>query len=84
MAYEPGTYFTYNSSGSCMLGVIILKRTGRNMKDYLTDRLFNKIGVDPEHFVWLKFPNEIDAEPGTFARTEDNLRLAMLYVHGGS
>ncbi len=84
MAYEPGTYFTYNSSGSCMLGVIILKRTGRNMKDYLTDRLFNKIGVDPEHFVWLKFPNEIDAEPGTFARTEDNLRLAMLYVNGGS
>jgi CubicO group peptidase (beta-lactamase class C family) len=83
MAFEPGTYFTYNSSGSCMLGAIILKRTGQNMKDYLTDRLFNKIGIDPEHFVWLKFPNKIDAEPGTFARTEDNLRLAMLYVNGG-
>jgi CubicO group peptidase (beta-lactamase class C family) len=83
MAFEPGTYFMYNSSGSCMLGAIILKRTGQNMKDYLTDRLFNKIGIEPEHFVWLKFPNEIDAEPGTFARTEHNLRLAMLYVNGG-
>ncbi len=83
MAFEPGTHFAYNSSGSCMLGAIILKRTGQNMKDYLTDRLFHKIGIDPEHFVWLKFPNKIDAEPGTFARTEDNLRLAMLYVNDG-
>jgi CubicO group peptidase (beta-lactamase class C family) len=84
MAYEPGTHFAYNSSGSCMLGAIILKRTGQNMKEYLTERLFNKIGIDSDDFVWLKFPNKIDAEPGTFARTEDNLRLAMLYVNGGS
>jgi CubicO group peptidase (beta-lactamase class C family) len=83
MAFEPGAHFAYNSSGSCLLGAIILKRTGLNMKDYLTDRLFYKIGIDPEQFVWLKFPNKIDAEPGTFARTEDNLRLAMLYVNGG-
>ena len=83
MAFEPGTYFAYNSSGSCMLGEIILKRTGQNMKDYLTDRLFTKIGINPEHFVWLKFPNKTDAEPGTFSRTEDNLRLAMLYANGG-
>ena len=83
MAHEPGTYFAYNSSGSCMLGAIILKRTGQNMKDYLTNRLFNKIGINPEQFVWLKFPNKIDAEPGTFSYTEDNLRLAMLYVNGG-
>lgn len=83
MAYEPGTHFAYNSSGSCMLGAIILKRTGQNLKSYLTDRLFRKIGIDPDHFVWLKFPNRVDAEPGTFARTEDNLRLAMLYTNGG-
>ena len=84
MTCEPGTRFAYNSSGSCMLGAIILKRTGQNMKEYLTNRLFRKIGIDPESFVWLKFPNGIDAQPGTFAKTEDNLRLAMLYANGGS
>jgi len=83
MAYEPGTHFAYNSAGSCMLGAIILKRTGQNMKDYLTPRLFDKIGIDADHFVWLKFPNGIDGEPGTFATTEDNLRLAQLYCNGG-
>lgn len=83
MAFKPGERFMYNSSGSCMLGAIILKRTGWNMKEYLTDRLFRKIGVDPDHFVWLKFHNGIDGEPGTFATTEDNLRLALLYMNGG-
>ena len=83
MAYEPGTHFSYNSTGSCMLGAIILKRTGSNLKDYLTERLFKKIGIDPDRFVWRRFPNGIDGEPGTFATTEDNLRLAMLYLNGG-
>lgn len=84
MAYEPGTRFAYNSAGSCMLGAIIRKRTCQNMKDYLTPRLFEKIGIDAERFVWCKFPNGIDGEPGTFATTEDNLRLAQLYCNGGT
>ena len=83
MAHEPGTYFAYNSAGSCMLGAIILKRTGQNLKEYLTPRLFDKIGIDANRFVWCKFPNGIDGEPGTFATTEDNLRLAQLYCNGG-
>ena len=84
MAYEPGTRFAYNSSGSCLLGAIILKRTGQNMKEYLTPRLIEKIGIDASRFVWCKFPNGIDGEPGTFATTEDNLRLAQLYCNGGT
>ena len=84
LAYEPGTKFMYNSTGSCMLGAIVLKRSGQNLKEYLTPRLFEKIGIDPDAFVWRRFRDlPIDAEPGTFARTEDNLRLAMLYLNGG-
>lgn len=84
LAHEPGTSFQYNSTGSCMLGAIILKRSGQNLKAYLTPRLFEKIGIDPDAFVWRSFRDlPIDAEPGTFARTEDNLRLAMLYLNGG-
>lgn len=84
LAYEPGTHFTYNSTGSCMLGAIILKRTGKNLKEYLTPRLFQKIGIDPDNFVWKQFRGTgIDAEPGTFSTTENNLRLAMCYLQGG-
>lgn len=83
VAFEPGTRFLYNSSGSFLLGAVILKKTGQNLKEYLVPRLFEKIGIDENRFVWLKFPNGVDAEPGTFACTEDNLRLAMLYCNGG-
>ena len=84
VAHEPGTRFLYNSTGSCMLGAIVEKRSGQGLKAYLTPRLFEKIGIDPDAFVWRRFRDlSIDAEPGTFARTEDNLRLAMLYLNGG-
>ena len=84
LTHEPGTSFQYNSTGSCMLGAIIKKRSGLNLKAYLTPRLFERIGIDPDTFVWRTFRDmSIDAEPGTFARTEDNLRLAMLYLNGG-
>ncbi len=84
LAHEPGASFQYNSTGSCMLGAIIKKRSGQNLKTYLAPRLFEKIGIDPDSFVWRSFRDlSIDAEPGTFARTEDNLRLAMLYLNGG-
>lgn len=83
MKYQPGTRFMYNSSGSFLLGAVVTKKTGRDLKDYTTEKIFNKIGIDAERFTWLKFPNGIYAEPGTLAVTEDLLRLSMLYCQGG-
>lgn len=40
--YEPGTRFLYNTSGACMLAAVVKKKTGENVKDYLTPRLFEK------------------------------------------
>lgn len=84
MAHKPGTRFMYNSSGACMLAAVLKKKTGLNLKEYLTPRLFQKVGIDAERFVWLQWPNGIDAEPTTFATTEDNLRLTLLYLNGGA
>ncbi len=83
MAHEPGERFLYNSAGSCMLGALVEKRTGRGLKEYLREKLFEPLGMDSEHFVWLKFRDGTFAEPGTFTTTENNLRLAMLYAQGG-
>jgi len=83
MAHEPGTHFYYNSAGSCMLGALVEKRTGRGLREYLTEKLFVPCGMDAKRFVWLRFPDGTYAEPGTFTTTENNLRLAMLYAQGG-
>jgi CubicO group peptidase (beta-lactamase class C family) len=80
---QPGTEFLYNSSGSCLLGAVVKKKTGKGLKEFLNRELFEKIGIDGENFQILKFPDGYDAEPGTASRTEDNLRLALLYMNGG-
>jgi CubicO group peptidase (beta-lactamase class C family) len=81
--YEPGTHFLYNTLGACLLGVIVEKCSGIGLKEYLKPRLFDKIGIDSDRFIWLKFHDGHYAEPGTCATTEDNLRLAILYMNGG-
>ena len=83
VVYKPGTYFLYNTSGTCLLSAIITKKTGETLEAYLKKRLFPKIGIDSERFAWLKFKDGYSTPPGTFSTTEDNLRLGMLYLNKG-
>lgn len=81
---EPGSEFLYNSSGSCLLGAIVKKKTGKGLREFLKEFLFDKIGIDGDRFQIFKFPDGYDAEPGTASVTEDNLRLAMLFMNYGN
>ncbi len=83
VVFKPGTKFLYNTAGSCMLAVIVKKVTGKDVFSYLSEKLFPKIGIDPESIEWLKFHDGNIAEPGCFSLTENNLRLGLLYVNGG-
>lgn len=82
--HEPGTRFLYNTTGSCMLGAAVEKATGRNVREYLTKEIFNKIGVESDKLEWMTFhKNHIHAAPGVASSTENNLRLGMLYLQNG-
>ena len=80
---EPGSVFMYNTAGSCMLGSIVQKVTGKTVKNYLTERIFEQIGIEPEKIGWIQFKNGVDAAAGVSATTENNLRLGLLYLNGG-
>lgn len=82
--HKPGTTYMYNSAGSTLLGSIVRKKTGLGLHDYLTPRLFNKIGIDPDNLRWLRMADGIEVGGGgLFATTEDNFRLMKLYADGG-
>ena len=82
--HVPGTTYMYNSTGSTMLGAIVRKKTGLGLHEYLTPRLFNKIGIDPDNLRWMCMPDGMEVGGGgLFATTEDNLRLMKLYADGG-
>ncbi|MCF0114825.1 MAG: serine hydrolase, partial [Erysipelotrichaceae bacterium] len=82
--HKPGTTYMYNSTGSTLLGAIVRKKTGLGLHDYLTPRLFNKIGIDPDNLRWACMPDGMEVGGGgLYATTEDNFRLMKLYADGG-
>ncbi len=84
VVHKPGTAYMYNSTGSTLLGAIVRKKTGLGLHDYLTPRLFNKIGIDPDNLRWYCMADGMEmGGGGLFATTEDNLRLLKLYADGG-
>lgn len=81
---EPGTAYMYNSTGSTLLGAIVRRKTGLGLHEYLTPRLFDKIGIDAGRLIWAHMPDGMEVGGGgLFATTEDNLRLMKLYADGG-
>lgn len=82
--YEPGTRFLYNSVGSCMLGAAVEKASGCDLDAYMREKLFAKIGIGMDSFVWRRFGNGRRAEPGISATTRANLRLGLFYLAQGT
>ena len=84
VVHEPGTRFMYNSTGSTLLGAIVRRKTGEGLIDFLTPRLFDKIGIDARNLRSIRMEDGMEMGGGGFyATTEDNLRLMKLYADGG-
>jgi CubicO group peptidase (beta-lactamase class C family) len=82
---EPGTAFMYNSMGSTLLGAIVKRKTGMGLHDWLSERLFGKIGIDAGNLRWVRLPDGTEVGGGgLYSTTEDNLRLMRLYAQGGT
>lgn len=43
--HEPGTVFQYNNAGPYLLGMLIQRKTGMSLVDYLMPRLFEPLGI---------------------------------------
>ena len=83
--HEPGKRFLYNTTGSCMLGAAVAKVTGKSVRQYLSEEVLDKIGVESDKLEWMAFcKNHIHAAPGVASSTENNLRLGMLYLQEGN
>ena len=43
--FEPGTHFAYNTGATCLLGIIILRATGKNFFDFACEKLFYPLEI---------------------------------------
>ncbi len=79
---EPGTEFSYNSMNSYLLSAIVRKKTGMGLKEYLTPRLFEPLGIPS--VTWETCPLGIEKGGwGLYLRTVDMAKLGQLYLQGG-
>jgi len=82
IAYEPGTFYAYNTGGSHLLSVILANATGQDTADYAQERLFDPLGIARP--TWQRSPQkETVGGFGLELTARDLAKLAFLYLNEG-
>lgn len=83
MLDEPGTTFRYRGTNTYVLGRIIHRCSGEDLREYLLPRVFHPLGIaNPQwHRCPLGFPLGAD---GLFLRTSEIGRLGETLLEGGA
>jgi len=80
---EPGSHFLYNTAGTNMLCLILRRKTGENLFDYLRPRLFDKIGMAAD-IECSKLADGTDmGGAGSRLHTEDMARFITFVANKG-
>ena len=81
--YTPGTVYHYTNFGPYLLGVLISRRAGCTLNDYLTPRLFQPLGI--RRTSWEVDPRGYNfGAGGLFLCTSEMLRFGELFLNGGT
>lgn len=81
--FEPGTHFAYNITASHMLSNIISRVTGMSIKEYLTPRLLDPIGIGD--VVWeMDNDGHNMGNGGMHLRTSDMAKMGIFLNSKGS
>ncbi|MBQ8447766.1 MAG: serine hydrolase [Clostridia bacterium] len=77
-----GETFNYNSLNTYMLSAIVYKKTGTHLAEYLSERLFEPLGI--ASYAWEKCPMGIEKGGwGLYMRPEDMGKIGTLVMNGG-
>lgn len=81
-AYAPGTHFVYSNVGPYLAGVLVQRRAGCDLVDYLTPRLLQPLGIKKP--MWETDPNGYTfGSSGLFLTLEELHRFGLFYLANG-
>lgn len=82
-SHEPGTCFHYDTSCSQVLAVLVAKKSGEQVIDFLNRRLFGPLGLQDERY-WLRDPSGCcQGGTGLCMSLRDMHRVALMVMRGG-
>lgn len=79
---KPGTSFMYNNAGPYLLGVLVQRRSGMNLMEYLTPRLLEPLGIKVGKSEQCPMGYTFGAG-GMFLNLDDFGKLGQLYLQEG-
>lgn len=81
-AYKPGTVFQYNNAGPYLLGILIQRKAGCSLIEYLTPRLFAPLGIAVPDCETDPLGNTFGAG-GLVINVSELAKLGLLYLQRG-
>jgi CubicO group peptidase (beta-lactamase class C family) len=79
---EPGKRWTYNGGATALLGRIIAEGTGKSLRDFAREALFDPLGMGPADWFTGR-DGELIAASGIRMTPRDLARIGQLMLRGG-
>lgn len=80
---EPGTYNLYVSVDTQVLGMILVKATGKSITEYMAEKLWSKIGAESDAY-WIVDKSGMEfAIGGLNVTARDYAKLGKLFLDSG-
>lgn len=81
---EPGTRWNYSTGETHVAGALVGAATGKPVADYLSEKIWSKLGMEADAYWWLESPDGLEVGgSGLSARLRDYARFGMFLLNDG-
>ena len=83
MDHQPGTKWDYNNTGLALLSPVFKKATGKQIDEFLNERLFRPIGIPANDLTWEHREGYALPYSGCHTTARSLGRIGLLVLHQG-
>lgn len=83
MIHRPGEIYIYQGAMSVLLGGVVEKVTGKNLRQYTESTLFEPLGISNYDWFSHDVTGDYLGSSGLYLRTRDLAKLGQLYLNRG-
>jgi formylglycine-generating enzyme required for sulfatase activity/CubicO group peptidase (beta-lactamase class C family) len=80
---DPGTVFAYSNLTAYLLGVIVARACGTDLRTFAEQNLFQPLGIEVSNWWYLAEDGYYSGEEGLYLTARDAAKLGLLYLNHG-